>query len=109
MKPTFYNPDSKCAQVFCRKPVKNISAAYFVAHPDAIYSVRAWTADTGRKLRYFHIEITLRTGDTIRCDSVDLCSKIWSGGGGSSRERAKAAIRALIADENFRPPALSAA
>jgi hypothetical protein len=108
MKLDFYNPHSKCAQVFCGNPVET-NAAYFAAHPDAIYRVLARTAGTGMKLRHFHIEITLRTGDTIRCDGADLCSKIWSGGGGSSRERFKAAIRALIADENFRPPALSGA
>ncbi|MGY4428950.1 hypothetical protein ACVWWO_001427 [Bradyrhizobium sp. F1.13.1] len=109
MKPNFYNPDSKCAQVLCGTAVEDISAAYFAAHPDAIYRVRAWTNDPSQELWLFHVEITLRTGDTIYCDSADLCSKIWSGGGGSARERFKAAIRAVIADVNFRPPALSGA
>ncbi|MDH2401344.1 hypothetical protein FXB40_36485 [Bradyrhizobium rifense] len=109
MRPNFYNSDSKCAQGFCGKPVKNINAAYFAAFPNAIYRVRAWTNDPGRKPWYFHVEITLRTGDTICCNSADLCSKIWSGGGGSPRERFKAAIRAVITDVNFRPPALSGA
>lgn len=80
--------------------------SYFRAHPGAIYRVRVWTNDLGPQPWCFQFEITLRTGDKIHCDNFDICSKIWSGDGGTPRERFKAAIRAIIADVNFRPPAL---
>jgi hypothetical protein len=74
---------------------------YFAARPDAMYRLRVWTNVPGRKPWHFHIGITLRNGDTIRCDNFDIRGKLGRVGRGSPRERFKAALRAIISDVNF--------
>lgn len=75
-------------------------AEFFAAHPDAGYRMTARPLNPNDPWT-FRVKITTRDGGDARADNFDVYGALNHVGGGSRRERLKAAVRRILGNPNL--------